>query len=213
MFAEYFEAAARHLRSIGRTPLIRVGDALTNEHLAQVERVIAQPIPVDLRSYLCEMGDKYSFSPDENQNGFGLGFLEDYRFQIPGFPESLQEEAVLERCRRNAPELVQRELARRKKWFPFYNFGCGRYLFCLDLSETPAPVRYYECVYWPNDSPEEWDFRLADSLLEFVRQWSRYCFSDSNGTTLINVAMHATGRFDWAPSRFNPLYDRATTEA
>ncbi len=98
------------------------------------------------------------------------------------------------------------------QWFPFYNFG-GGYMFCLDLSEVPAPVRYYDSVYWPNDSPEEWEFRLADSLLDFVREWSRFCFSEANGTTLINMARNAKGCFDWEPSRFERHYDRGTTNA
>jgi hypothetical protein len=59
---------------------------------------------------------------------------------------------------------------------------------------------------------ETWNFRLADSLLDFVRQWSRYCFASAKGASLINLAMGATGRFDWAPERFEPVFDRGTGE-
>lgn len=86
-------------------------------------------------------------------------------------------------------------------------------MFCLDLNESPPPVRYYERCYWPTDSIEKWEFRMAESFSDFVRQWSRYCFANAQGASLINVAMSETGCFDWSPSRFEALYDRGTTLA
>lgn len=213
MFAELFNAAERHLKSIGITPEIQMGRPVSAQHLDEVERAIGQPIPVELRDYLREMGDGHRFSPDEDQEGFMIGWLGDYRYKVAGFVHALREEAAPERCHRNSHEVVEHQLARRERWFPFYNFGGGGYMFCLDLNESEHPIRYYERVYWPNDSPEEWEFKLADSLLDFVRRWSRFCFSPADGTTLINLAMNAKGRFDWSPSRFNPTYDRGSTEA
>ena len=142
-----------------------------------------------------------------------IGWLGDYRYKVAGFAGALKEEARPKDSRAHAAEVVEAELVRRQQWFPFYNFGGGGYMFCLDLNESSHPVRYYERVYWPNDSTEEWEFRLADSFLDFVREWSRFCFSQANGTTLINLAMNAKGRFDWDASRFDSIYDRGTTGA
>lgn len=210
MFAEYFDAAEKHLRSIGKIPSICIGRPVSEERLDQVTNIIGRPIPVELRAYLREMGDGYRFSPSEEQEGFQIGWLGDYRYKVAGFVDVLREEA--EQRRVHPPEIVAQELKRREQWFPFYNFGGGGHMFCLDLNNVPSPVRNYECVYWPNDPVETWSFQLADSLVDFVRQWSRFCFADAKGATLINVAMGASGRFDWEPSRFESIFDRGTTD-
>ena len=213
MFTEFIAAAEKHARSIGKTPEIRVGRPVSDEDLDEVERTIGRQIPGELRTYFRELGDGYSFSPAEDQNGFMIGWLGDYRYKVRGFVDALRFEAGPEQSYRNSPEIVARELARRERWFPFSNFGEGGYMFCLDLNEAPAPIAYYERVWWPNDPIETWEFRAADSLLEMVRQWSRHCFSNVDGYTLIAYASGACGRFDWAPSHFDPVYDRGTTEA
>lgn len=213
MFAEFFHAAEKHLRSVGKVPDLSVGVSVSEEQLNEVACLIDRPIPNELRTFLREMGDMYGFSPSEEQSGFRIGYLDDYQYSVAGFAESLREEAPPERCRVHAPEVVAAELKRREQWFPFYNFGGGGHMLCLDLNEVPSPVRNYECVYWPNDPIETWSFQLADSLIDFVRQWSRFCFAEAKGVTLINLAMGASGRFDWSPSRFDPIYDRGTTDA
>lgn len=211
MFAEYFEAAEKHVRSIGKTPEIRRGRPVTEEQLDDVQRLIERPIPGELRAYFQEMGDGYSFSPAEGHDGFMIGWLGDYRYKVAGFVDALRFESQPERCHKHTHEIIERELARRERWFPFYNFDGGGYMFCLDLNESPAPITYYERVWWPNDAVETWGFRVADSFLDMVQHWSRFCFSDVEGHTLISFASGMSGRFDWAPSRFNSTYDRGTT--
>jgi hypothetical protein len=213
MFAEYFNAAEKHLKSIGITPDIQMGQPVSEQHLDAVEHLIGQPIPAELRAYLREMGDGYCFSPGNEQEGFMIGWLGDYRYKVAGFVHALREEAIPERRGQNPPELVERELARRERWFPFYNFGGGGYMFCLDLNESPSPVRYYERIYWLGDPTEQWEFCLASSFLDMVRQWSRFCFAEVGGHTLISMASGASGQFDWDPSRFDSMYDRGTIDA
>jgi hypothetical protein len=213
MFAEYFKAAERHLRAIERTPSIDHGRPVSEAQLDEIEGIIGRAIPSELRLFFREMGDGYSFKPDEEQEGFMVGLLSDYRYKLADFAEVLREEAPPGANRTHPAEVVAHELARREQWFPFYNFGGGGYMFCLDLNTSPAPVRYYERCYWPTDSIDHWELRMADSLLDFVRQWSRFCFSDAKGATLINLALSARGRFDWDSSRFEPIYDRGTTDA
>jgi hypothetical protein len=213
MFSEYFRAAEMHLRASGKSPQIREGRPVSDAQLDDVERLIKRSIPRELRLFFCELGDGYSFEPDEGQEGFMIGWLGDYRYKVAGFVDAIREEAPPGREYRNPPELVARELAKREDWFPFYNFGGGGYMFCLDLNESPSPIRYYERVYWPDDSPDTWGFQAADSFLTFVRQGSRFCFADLLDGTLIGHASGASGRFDWAPSRFNSIYDRGTTDA
>lgn len=212
MFAEYFVAAARHLESVGFKPDIRIGNPVSSEQLDETERMIGRAIPTELRAYFLEMSDDYCFSPDGKQFGFEIGCYGDYEFKVAGFSERLREEAPLEANRNHTAEEVGQELVRREKWFPFYNFGGGGYMFCLDLNESPPPVRYYERCYWPRNSTDHWNLKMADSFHDFIRQWSRYCFADANGVSLINVAMKARGVFDWSPSRFNPIFDRGTTD-
>jgi hypothetical protein len=213
MFAEYFKAAEKHVRAIGRTPSIDRGRPVSEAELDEIEDIIRRAIPPELRSFFREMGDGYSFTPDEDHDGFRIGLLSDYRYKVAGFAEVLRGEAPPGANHAHSAEIVAQELARRERWFPFYNFGGGGYLFCLDLNSSPAPVRYYERCYWPTDPIDHWELRMADSLLDFVRQWSRFCFADTNEGTLINLALDARGRFDWAPSLFEPIYDRGTTNA
>jgi SMI1 / KNR4 family (SUKH-1) len=213
MFREYFNAAEEYLNSIGKSPVIRAGQPVSETQLNEVERIIGRPIPTELRIYFREMGDGYSFSPAQDQEGLMIGWLGDYRYKVAGFVDAIREEVALAGICRNAPEVVARELLRRERWFPFYNFGGGGYMFCIDLNESPSPICYYERVYWPNDSPDTWGFRAADSFLDMVRQWSRFCFADMMNDNLINFASGASGRFDWAPSRFDVTYDRGTTQA
>lgn len=213
MFTEYFQAAERHLRSIGTIPEIQRGRPVSEEQLDDVERIIKRPIPIELRTYFREMGDGYYFKPTEEQEAFMIGWLGDYRYKVAGFAEVLREEAPPGANRAHSAEVVAQELARREQWFPFYNFGGGGYMFCLDLNISPAPVRYYERCYWPTDHSDHWDLLMADSLFDFIRQSSRFCFSDAKGVTLINLAMSERGRFDWSPRHFDPAYDRGTTEA
>ena len=140
-----------------------------------------------------------------------IGWLDDYPYTVAGFPAALRDDLPTSN-KQHSPEVVAQELARRLQWFPFYNFGGGGYMFCLDLNKSPAPVCYYERCYWPTDPIEHWQLSIADSFLDFVRQWSRYCFASAKGASLINLALSARGRFDWAQSRFDPIYDRGTIQ-
>ncbi|MEO0795660.1 MAG: SMI1/KNR4 family protein [Verrucomicrobiota bacterium] len=211
MYKALFEAASKHLRTNGIEPLLIEGEPISEARLLDAERKIGRPIPQDLRTFFLEMGDGFQFIPDREKENlfFMVSWLEDI-VDNADFPKILQEEA--EDTGGNPSDLVAAELKRRQNWLPIYNIGGGGYMFCLDLEESPSPVRYYERCYWPSDAPETWTFKLADSFHDFVLQWSRYCFEEANGATLINIAMGLTGKFDWAPTRFNPIYDRGKTD-
>ncbi len=194
----------------GRNPLIIAGDPVTEADRRATESRIGMPIPTELWDFIKEMGDGYYFRPSENDEGIQIGRLGEFQSD---FVDILREEAPPGPNHSHPAEVVAEELARRERWFPFYNFGWGGYLFCLDLNISPSPVRYYERCYWPTDPIEHWQLSMADSLEDFIRQWSRYCFANAKGATLINLALSARGRFDWAPNRFEPWCDRGTIEA
>ncbi|HEX8312878.1 MAG TPA: SMI1/KNR4 family protein [Chthoniobacteraceae bacterium] len=217
MFLEHFDAAEKHLRAIGEQPRTEPGCAVTAAELDEVERIIDRSIPPELRAFFHEMGDGYRFTPDEEQNGFGVGFLSDYRYNVAGFADSIYEDLPPQEHRRQPRELLELELQRRRNWFPFYNFGCGGYIFCLDSTAEGNCLCYYD-VRWPGYPPEFWRATIGNSLLDFIRQWSRFCFSDpvtpdGHHIDLTILAGRLTGRFDWNPKNFGARFDRGTTEA
>lgn len=115
MFAEYFLAAEKHLRFVGKVPEIRCGNQVPEERLNEVERIIGRLIPGELRSYFREMGDGYSFCPGEGEEGFMVGWLGDYKYKVAGFPTALQDDLPNPKFNKHSPEVVAQELARRER--------------------------------------------------------------------------------------------------
>jgi hypothetical protein len=95
MFAEYFHAAEKHLRSVGRSPEIRGGEPISEARLDAMEGVMRQPFPTELRAYFREMGDGYYFQATEGDD-FMVGWLDDFQYNVPGFDESLREDLPAE---------------------------------------------------------------------------------------------------------------------
>jgi hypothetical protein len=214
VYSEYFTAAAHFLTARGILPEIGERKACAEEDLARAETRIGGAIPAELRAYYNELGDWFSFRPELEQNGFRVALLTDLHSQ-QDFAQEIMEEAEYEIRSlrpRNDPEALKAEAERRAHWFPFYNIGGGGYLLCLDTARNPSPVFYHEAVYWRAHPPSLWTFELAPSFAEFLRQWSRFCFSDP-GCSLINFCMDRHGAFDWAPRHLGTKYDRGTTKA
>ena len=165
------------------------------------------PMPLELRQFYLELGDGFAFLPDEGDTSHLVGWdymhLADHKIWNNGFGGAIEEEAMREieqPSPRTNPELLKQEMARRKRWMPFYGFVGGGDVLCLDLNMSPPAVRFYEAQVW-TALPHRWDFVLAASFTEFVERWSRYhLLSPSGGWT--SFCRERAGLFDWAPEHF-----------
>jgi hypothetical protein len=212
MYRPYFEAAARFLESRGVHCSIHNGRELSVSQLADLPGSLGVPLPQDLLLYLRELGDGFRIQWELPECGdlvsFGLSFLDDIKDERAWIHQQLIE------TRDSMVSGILKEAIRRQHWLPIMGIGEGGYEFCVDAATEPASVWYYESEWQSN--PEQWHFCLAPSLRELVRMWSRYCFSDplANGRPvgMTIVARELKGEFDWESFRFDPRFDRGTTD-
>jgi hypothetical protein len=213
MYRRYFEAAAQFLESLGIPHGLYEGRKLAESELEALAGSLGVNIPVQLSDYLRELGDGFDFQWEHPAGGelfdFGLSTIEDIRGERSWLREQLREVS-----QRETNDLVE-EAHRRSYWLPIIGIGEGGYEFCLDTRIEPAPVCYYESHWQTNRAV--WQSSLAGSLLELVREWSRFCFSqpmiDGAFVDLTIIAGKLNGKFSWAPSYFDPHFDRGTAEA
>ena len=207
-FRKHFESAISHLTSMGAEYDMYQGEAVSETTIANLEAKLGWSLPTELREFYLEMGDGFSICPHGDEGGFfvepmcELEAKNSWEDQVEGCFTMVDDSP-------DAASKAEEEFQRRLNWFPFHGFGSGGYFFCIDTNEPRGPIRYYERVYWPTDSPEQWSFSLADSLEDLVTQWSRYCFAgptDSGG--MINHVMGLEGRFDWQTTPFPDIYKR-----
>jgi hypothetical protein len=169
-------------------------------------------IPEELAAYLQELGDGFSIQWEMPDTGdlvsFGLSSLEDTLQEHPWHLQQLRE--ICETQKGEGNEIAQ-EARRRMDWIPIIGIGEGGYYFCLDTHKQF--IRYHES-YWQHN-PAVWQSSLAPSLLDLVRNWSRFCFSepilDGSNVSMTIFAGRLKGQFDWAPSCFDARFDRQTT--
>ena len=213
MYREYFCAAAHFLAARNVLPEIWLGTPCSEDDLRAVEVRIAGKLPQELREYYEELGDWFRFSPEKELNGLGLAPMSDLmeRAEFARFVQEQAEEAIRSGLAELDPGVIRAEAERRTKWFPFDRIG-GNYLLCLDLGRDPSPVCYYEAAQWRALAPAHWRFELAPSFSDFIRQWSRYCFSYPANRDYTAFCRDRFGSFDWAPEHFDPSFDRGTTE-
>jgi len=212
MYRPYFESSARFLRQKGISAELYDGRPVSESELTMLSDTLGVAVPDELLGFLRELGDGFKFQWDLPSNGdlmsFGLSFLDDIIREREWIPQDLREVAA------NGPANVAEEAMRRLGWLPVMGVGDGGYEFCLDTSLHPAPVSYY-VTYW-KDCPETWKVITADSLPDLVRNWSRYCFSDppvgGGHVSLTQIAEELDQNFDWAPSHFDPQFDRGTSD-
>jgi hypothetical protein len=214
VYSQYFTAAAHFLTGRDILPEIRGQKACEEEDLARSEALTSCQIPAELRAYYREIGDWFMFIPDLGQTGFAVSAHNEVCWESSSFAKTLledAEQAIQSKRPEYEPEFLRAEVERRFHWFPFYNIGGGGYLLCLDTTRDPSPVYYHEEGYWCGRAQSSRTFELAPSFTEFIRQWSRFCFSDP-GCSIINFCMDRHGAFDWSPRHFDTKYDRGSID-
>jgi SMI1/KNR4 family protein SUKH-1 len=205
MFLALFEEAYEQLRLCGLHPGIIQGAPIVETDLDKLDRETDFPMPQELRQFLLELGNGFAFVPDSKKDliGWERIHLADYRTCNIGFGNNVEEEALREISGSNPvadPNLLRHEAEIRKQWIPFYGFAGGGDYLCLDSSKCPATVRFYASQVWPR-TPDTWNFTLADSFSDFVKQWSRFHFiSPSEGWT--TFCYGRSGQFTWEPRHF-----------
>jgi hypothetical protein len=207
MFLDYFIRARGLLSQAGLTPSLVMGAPISETELSALDKETDFPMPAELRRFYLEMGDGFRFIPHTDPESDLVGWeridLSQHRICNQSFRGEIEREAQAELALskpRSDPALLKQEMERRKCWMPFYSFvGGGDYL-CLDIGSNPPAVRFYESGVWAA-LPHRWDFILASSFTEFVRQWSRYCFLTPAGEWT-SFCRERSGRFDWAPHHF-----------
>lgn len=220
-FKKYFYAAHDHLKAIGLAPEIRSGQRLLVQDVKDLESELGRPLPQELTEYFLELGDGFAFLC-----GHPKRMLVAY-WGIPPLAEMLScwscihDEAVSVSKGENdyvhdGTEECRREASKRLHWLPIENLS-GTYI-CIDMACHPSPIRYHN-KYWAvgTGASEGNSMILAPSLRDYIRMWSRFCFSepviDGHPLGLGSYVDGKEGVFDWDPSRFSPRYDRGTTEA
>ncbi|MES2709201.1 MAG: SMI1/KNR4 family protein [Verrucomicrobiota bacterium] len=214
----YFDKACGHLVKIGIEPAIREGRPVSEEELTLMEQRIQFPLPDELKAYLAELGDGFSLSysaepitgKPEDVFWWCISFLSDIEgdfqairhdmlFNANGGGHSCKTEACIEESRR------------RLNWIPIFGIGGGGYTFCIDAGAGGA-IRYHDIRMGDHYFPS---VHLADGLDDWMRNWSRYCFSQPHEKHegggghcfLESYCWEMDGRFDWSPSRFRPEFD------
>jgi len=126
MWRDKFSDAADCLRRLGKNPVIGYGDPVSEEWLNSIDKTTDYPMPLELRRFYLEVGNKFYFEPDDRPNsslsGYDCTWLDDYRVHNTGFHYQIEQEAQLE-FQRPKPRVdlaaLRMEADRRKKWCRF----------------------------------------------------------------------------------------------
>lgn len=221
-FDALFDKVAEFLATRGAHVERSDGRRLSGSELAELENALGLRLPAEYRKYLTDLGDRFRFqynwtwAPDKDSELFhwGLSSIEDVQAEREATKEIL--DSVVSGhgddygVKINGPEDIERA-RKRLQWLPIYGIGDGGYVFSLDTSETPAPIRYQD-VHYESTAPIESAMIVATSLTDWIHQWSRYCFSDPAPTgkpySFTTFASSRPGLFDWAPQNFLPTLNR-----
>ena len=208
MFIEHFQRARDNLNQRGLRARVEMGSPVSEGDLKAVDAETDFPMPTELRQFYLEVGDGFTFIPDDSETSDLVGWermsLDDHKTFNSGFAGAIEEEAMRElgkRSSRTDPELLKQQLERRMRWMPFYGFLGDGNVLCLDLSVNLPVIRFYEALVWTS-APQTWDFMLAASFTEFVERWSQYQFLSPAGAWTSFCTGDHFGRFDWAPEHF-----------
>lgn len=221
-FDALFDKVAEFLTARGAQVHRSDGRRLTQGELDEFENALALRLPAEYREYLSDLGNGFDFqynwtwAPDKDAELFhwGLSFIEDVQIEREEAKEIL--DAIVSGhgadygFRPSSSEEI--EYARKRlQWLPISDIGGGGYVFSLDTSETPSPIRYQD-VHYEATAPIESSMIVATSLTDWIQQWSRYCFSDPAPKgmpySFTSFASSRPGLFDWAPHNFLPTLDR-----
>jgi hypothetical protein len=192
------------------------GRKLTRAELDDLENSVGLRLPTDYRQYLSDLGDGFSFQYDWEGDFFswGLSGIEDVLSAREGARVQLDALNTGRGADYGIPAKTPEEFDRARKrlqWLPIHDIGSGGYVFSLDTTETPSPVRYQDINYEAIE-PIESSMIVASSLTDWILQWSRYCFSDPAPTGkpyyFTTFAASRPGLFDWAPQNFLKSLDR-----
>jgi len=219
MYRPHFEAAARFVRSLGLECSLVERDPLSPAAIDALGARLGGSVPDELAAYLAELGDGSSIQwelgdwrADGRSFTAGLSFIDD----IANAHVSMQEDLTQVATSVNTPDALREEARRRLAWVPMMGVGGGGYIFCLDPTASSHRIRYYD-IRWTGYPPQVWHASIGDSLLDLVRHWSRFCFSDPISTdgahiSFFILADRLPGPFDWDPKNFATRFDRGTIE-
>jgi SMI1 / KNR4 family (SUKH-1) len=219
-FNTLFDDVSQFLAERGITVDRCDGDILSSSAISEFEAELGLRLPTELRQYLTEVGDGFSLQYEwQTEHGTDL-----FDWSISPIEDILaeREEAkdILEAITDGngsdygfedvSPEQI--EAARlRLAWLPVHGVGDGGYVFAMDSSSEPAPIRFFD-IHYGAVTPVASSLILAPSLTQWVRSWSRFCFSKpapgGKPYEFATFAASRSGLFDWAPENFLSALDR-----
>ena len=98
------------------------------------------------------------------------------------------------------PALARRTAERMRHWLGFHTEGNGD-RFCVDTSLDPAPV-VFDQHDWYDGGTGENGRRLADSLLQFFKDWAQVCFQSPRSLWWPSVFKKDGAGIDWSSAEF-----------
>jgi hypothetical protein len=205
VFTKYFSESKNRLKKLGFNPkMVRLGGRVSESDIVLIEKTTNRPMPPELRAFFLEMGDRFTFIPDDSPgsplyNGWPPISLGDYEQsnKESGLSSEIDvyvSQELESNSSRVNPDLLRQEAERRKAWIPFYG-GTDR--LCLDAE---GKVQFFQAEAWTADCS---GFLLAESFLDFFMKCSKYSFVVPEGVSYWDSFCYdKVGVFDWSPSLF-----------
>lgn len=185
------------------------GPAITREKLEQAQQKTGLPMPQSMIDFYFEVGDGLWFrwsSDDESGPGgvFQFHSLDEYVEEAVSSSEYICEliDSNYDFRFTDDPDLARRTIQRMRRWVPFHPEGNGD-TFSLDTSLDPAPVVFNQHD-WLDGGNGDNGHVMANSLLQFCKEWSRVCFQCPKNLWWPEVLQD--GGVNWASDQFSDTF-------
>jgi SMI1 / KNR4 family (SUKH-1) len=219
-----FDDVSQFLAERGVSVVRSDGELLSPSEISEFEAELGLRLPQDLKRYLSEVGDGFSIQY-EWPSEYGIELFD---WSIAPMEEVLAErdeakeilEAIIsgEGSDFGFEDVSPEQIAaarQRLGWLPLYGLGEGGYVFALDSSNEPPPIRFFD-IHYGAVAPVSSSLILAPSFTDWIRNWSRFCFSkpapSGKPYEFSTFAESRSGLFNWAPENFLAALDRGAKQ-
>lgn len=207
---EIFSHPIGHLKALGIKATYKIGAKCREDELADAELKIGSSIPDDLRKLYLKSGNGAEFSWQESEDDNCHKFA---NLSIPDL-ESLIDLVSNWREKRfwswtakdfagsSDPKLAKQTVQRMKNWLPLFEEGNGD-KFCIEIGD-PRPSVVFHQHDWNDGGNGVNGLKVANSLGEFLQQWSKVCFLMPSNLWWPSVI--GVQGINWSSEKFDERY-------
>lgn len=206
-YLELFDQVTHHVRSQGVTVTYKRGKPVASSTLERARAKSLIPIPDSMAEFYAEVGDglEFGWTAEGDRAPFA-------NHQFPKLAEVVIESLDQVRWKTewddnydfrftDNPVLAKKTALRMRKWKPFHDEGNGD-VISLDTAFEQAPV-VFDQHDWYDGGTGENGHQLANSLLQFYKDWAQVCFQFPSRLWWPSVFNKDGPGVDWNSAEFN----------